>query len=265
VPLSYPPLEKARILVCNDDGVYAPGLRILKETMTSLCAELWVVAPEREHSGAGHSLTLHRPLRFRQLESHIFGVDGTPTDSVLLAVKHIMKDKPPHLVLSGFNAGGNLGEDITYSGTVAAAMEATLLGIPAMALSQIHNYETGAEDWRMAAAYTPSIVRHLHGRPWDDGVFFNINFPHCPQKHGASVEITRQGRHCGGGTLLENVDPRGRTYFWIGSVGSHVKPESGTDLDAISRNAISVTPLHLDLTHHASLDMFSLPHDMRVT
>ena len=253
-----PSCDKARVLLCNDDGIHAPGIKALLRCIAPLCAEVWVVAPEHECSGAAHSLTLHRPLRLRQMDSHTYAVDGTPTDCVLLAVKRILKDNPPDLLLSGFNAGGNLGEDITYSGTVAAAMEATVLGIPAIALSQLRAYDQQEDDWQVAHTWTPQIIDALIKHDWHEGVFFNVNFPCCTVGEVQGIETTFQGRHCGGGLLEEKIDPRGRPYFWVGNVGTHIKPEKGSDLDAIARNKITITPLHLDLTHRPSMDTLSL-------
>src|SRR5216683_736373 len=158
-------LASARILVSNDDGINAPGLKLLAKIARSLCPEVWVVAPEREQSGASHSLTLDRPLRVRRLSTRRYAVDGTPTDCVLLAVKILMRDKRPTLMLSGVNAGANLGEDVTYSGTVAAAMEATLLEVPAIAFSQ-HYAERRKIPWATAGAHAPEVIRRLTGRPY---------------------------------------------------------------------------------------------------
>ncbi len=158
-------LAAARILISNDDGIDAPGLRILETVARSLCSDVWVVAPEREQSGAGHSLTLRRPLRIRKVGERRYAVDGTPTDCVLLAIKFIMKDARPTLTLSGINAGGNLGEDITYSGTVAAAMESTLLGVPAVALSQHYDRNTGPK-WETGETYAVEVLRRLTAAPW---------------------------------------------------------------------------------------------------
>src|SRR5260221_7561582 len=158
-------LRKARILLSNDDGIEAPGLKLLEKVARSLCPDVWVVAPEREQSGAGHSLTLRRPLRIRKLAEKRFAVDGTPTDSVLLGIKFIMKDHRPTLVLSGINAGGNFGEDITYSGTVAAAMEATLLDVPAVALSQHYDRASGIR-WDAAEHHAGEVLRRLTAAPW---------------------------------------------------------------------------------------------------
>src|SRR5579863_10225718 len=169
-------LAAARILISNDDGINAPGLKLLAKVARALCPDVWVVAPETEQSGASHSLTITRPLRIRRLNPRRYAVDGTPTDCVLLAVNAIMKDKRPTLLLSGINAGANLGEDISYSGTVAAAMEATLLEIPAIAFSQ-HYESRRAIPWKTAEAHAAAVIRRLTASPWPRNTLINVNFP----------------------------------------------------------------------------------------
>src|SRR5258708_17986237 len=170
---------KARIVVSNDDGIGSPGIKLLQEIARDLSPDVWVGAPEQEQSAASHSLTTRRPLRMSEVTARCYAVDGTPTDCVMLAIKHLLRDRRPDLVLSGVNAGGNVGEDLTYSGTVAAAMEATLLGIPAMALSQ--DYRNGqAIPWETSEAFAPEVIRRLLGLPWPDSTLFNINFPGVP-------------------------------------------------------------------------------------
>src|SRR6266849_8222245 len=169
-------LASCRILISNDDGIASPGLKVLEAIARDLSDEVWVVAPEQEQSGASHSLTTRRPLRMREVARRRYAVDGTPTDCVLIAVKRLLRDRPPDLVLSGINAGGNVGEDLTYSGTVAAAMEATLLGIPAIALSQ-HYIDGEPIEWQTAARFAPDAIRRLAPLPWPDHTLININFP----------------------------------------------------------------------------------------
>src|ERR1700674_2938547 len=169
-------LAKCRILVSNDDGIASPGIALLEKIARNLADDVWVVAPEQEQSGASHSLTTRHPLRLREVAERRYAVDGTPTDCVLLAIKRLLRDRPPDLVLSGINAGSNIGEDLTYSGTVAAAMEATLLGIPAMALSQ--EYRDGHRlHWETGEAIALEVIRRLLGEPWPDSTLYNINFP----------------------------------------------------------------------------------------
>lgn len=241
-------LASARILLSNDDGIHAPGLKVLERGARAFSRDVWVVAPETEQSGASHSLTLHRPLRIRRLSERRFAVDGTPADCVLLAINHILAGRPPDLVLSGFNRGANLGEDITYSGTVAAAMEATLLGFPAVALSQAAPSEERAK-WSTAATHFPRVMQGLASAGWPRNVFINVNFPDLPADEVTGIRVTRQGRHKLGDELVEREDPRGRRYYWIGSMRTEEATRPGTDLAALNAGAISVTPLYVDLTH----------------
>ncbi len=241
----------ARILVTNDDGIQAPGLKVLEKIARQLSKDVWVVAPEVEQSGAGHSLTLRRPLRMRRLAAKRFAVDGTPTDSVLLALKVAMRKHRPTLVLSGVNRGANLGEDMTYSGTIAAAMEATLLGVPAIALSQ--EVVTGeAVAWGTPAAIAPGLVRRLVASGWPADVLINVNFPHRAANAVVGTAVTRQGRRKLGEQIEGRIDTRGEHYYWIGPVRGEDGDPAGTDLEAIRQGKVSVTPLHLDLTHGAT-------------
>jgi 5'-nucleotidase len=245
-------LAAARILICNDDGIEAPGLKLLTKVARELSHDVWVVAPEREQSGASHSLTLHRPLRVRKLGPRRFAVDGTPTDCVLLAVNSILRDHRPDLVLSGVNAGGNMGEDVTYSGTIAAAMEATLLDLPAIALSQ-HTSDRGAIHWATAAAYAPKIIRRLAAQPWPRQTLINVNFPDVPPEQVTGIAAVPQGRRKIGDSLSERVDPRGKTYFWIGPMRDEEPVRAGTDIHVVTNGKVSLTPIHLDLTNRAAL------------
>jgi 5'-nucleotidase len=241
-------LDKCRILISNDDGIASPGIETLERVARDLSADVWVVAPEQEQSGASHSLTTRRPLRMREVARRRYTVDGTPTDCVLIAVKRLLRDRPPDLVLSGINAGSNVGEDLTYSGTVAAAMEATLLGIPAMALSQ--DYRSGDDiPWQTAEAFAPEAIRRLLRLPWPDSTLFNINFPAVPPEEAAGFAVTSQGKRAIADNLTEGVDPRGRPYFWIGPVRDGGAAEPGTDVAALADNRVSITPIHLDLTN----------------
>jgi 5'/3'-nucleotidase len=237
-----------RILVSNDDGINSPGLRVLEKIARALSDDVWVVAPELEQSGVSHSLTTRRPLRLHEVAPRRFAVDGTPTDCIVLAVKRLLRDRPPDLVLSGVNAGSNVGEDLTYSGTVAAAMEATLLGIPAMALSQ--DYRDGeAIPWETGDAFGPHIIRRLLRRPWPDSTLFNINFPAVPPIEARGSAATSQGKREIADNLMEGVDPRGRPYYWIGPVCEAGGADPGTDVAALRDNQVSITPIHLDLTN----------------
>ena len=241
----------ARILITNDDGIQAPGLKVLEKIARQLSKDVWVCAPEVEQSGAGHSLTLRRPLRMRRLAAKRFAVDGTPTDSVLLALKVAMRKHRPTLLLSGVNRGANLGEDMTYSGTIAAAMEATLLGVPAIALSQ--EVVTGdAVAWATPTAIAPGLIRRLVASGWPTDVLINVNFPHRAASAVEGTAVTRQGRRKLGEQIEGRIDTRGEHYYWIGPVRGEDGDPAGTDLEAIRQGKVSVTPLHLDLTHIAT-------------
>ncbi|MGE5503002.1 MAG: 5'/3'-nucleotidase SurE [Actinomycetota bacterium] len=242
-----PDLASARILVSNDDGVHAPGIKVLERIARSISRDVWVVAPETEQSAAGHSLTIRRPLRVRQVSRRRFAVDGTPTDAVLLGINHVMKGRRPHLVLSGVNRGANLGEDVTYSGTVAAAMEATILGVPAIAFSQYTTPDHPVR-WATAEHWAPEIIRRVCATGWGRNVLINVNFPDVAHHHVSGVEITRQGKRKIGDEISERFDPRGEPYIWIGAQRAEERSTPGTDLEAVCRGAVSVTPLCVDLT-----------------
>ena len=241
-------LARARILLANDDGIHATGLKVLERIARSLSDDIWVVAPETEQSGASHSLTITRPLRIRRLSDRHFAIDGTPTDSVLLAIMRVLRDRRPDLVLSGVNRGGNLGEDVTYSGTIAAAMEGALLGVPSIAFSQMSSYD-GPTKWATAEHHAADIIRRLVGAGWPKNVFINVNFPDVSPNQVRGVAVTRQGRRKLGSNLIERHDPRGKPYYWIDSARTEDSSRRGTDIGAINEAVISITPLYLDLTH----------------
>lgn len=246
-------LRNTRILVTNDDGIRAQGLKILERIAKSLSNDVWVVAPEHEQSGASHSLTLTMPLRLRKLAARKYAVVGTPTDCVMMAVNQIIKDKPPQLVLSGINRGGNMAEDVTYSGTIAAAMEGIILGIPAIALSQSFANRQ-VLHWSTAEQYAGDLIRRLIATGWPSNVLINVNFPDVPPSQVEGVEICRQGRRDITDLVIdERVDARDQPYFWLGFRRQHGTPKRGTDLDATARGRIAVTPLHLDLTENRTL------------
>lgn len=241
-----------RILLSNDDGVHAPGLKALEKIARTLSDDIWVVAPEIEHSGSGHSLTLRRPIRSRKLSPQRYAVDGTPTDCVMVALTKILKDAPPDLMLSGINHGNNIGDDVTYSGTVAAAMEATLLGIPSMALSQGTLYGQPTK-WGTAEHYAPEIIKKLMATPWPHHVLMNINFPDVITSSVNGIRVVRQGVRTLRENLVDWFDPYGRPFYWIGAHRDSTPTEANTDLEAIMEGAIAITPLHLDLTHDKTL------------
>ena len=245
-----------RILLTNDDGINASGLALLETVARRFSDDIWVVAPAEEQSGAGHSLTLTRPVRLRKLGERRFCVTGTPTDSVMMAIAHVMKDHRPDLVLSGINRGANLGEDVTYSGTVSAAMEGALAGIPSIALSQSYAREGMGDLVPFAAAesWAERVLRPIIGAPMEPRTLVNINFPAVAPDAVRGVRVTQQGlRDYGRLRIVERTDPRGYKYFWFGLGPMLETPGHSTDLEAVADGYVSVTPLHLDLTHGPSL------------
>jgi 5'-nucleotidase len=241
-------LERARILISNDDGIESPGIKLLVKVARDLGADVWVVAPEQEQSGASHSLTVRRPLRLREVGLQRYVVDGTPTDCILIAVKRLLRDHPPDLVLSGINMGSNVADDLTYSGTVAAAMEATLLGVPAMALSQ-HFLDGGPIPWDTSERFAPEAIRRLVRGTWPAHTLMNINFPAAQPSEVRGLAATTQGKRAVADNLAEGVDPRGHPYFWIGPNPESEAAEPGTDIAAIKEKRVSITPINLDLTN----------------
>jgi 5'-nucleotidase len=251
----FPPLadlSSLRILISNDDGVAAPGIEVLERIARTLSDDVWVVAPEHEQSAAGHSLTIRRPLRIREIAPQHYAVDGTPTDAVLLGVNHIIPGKKPDLVLSGINRGSNLGEDVTYSGTVAAAMEATILGIPAIALSQFVTPPAPVR-WDTAEHWSAEVIRRVLAVGWGRNVLMNVNFPDIPPAEVCGIEVTRQGKRKLGDAIIERADPRGDPYVWIGAQRAEERGIPGTDIEAVLRGAVSVTPLCFDLTDRETM------------
>ena len=244
-----------RILVTNDDGIEAPGLVALEAIAAELSDDVWVVAPAEEQSGTGHSLTLTAPIRLRKLGDKRYAVRGTPTDCVMMAIGEVMKNHRPDLLLSGVNRGGNLAEDVTYSGTVSAAMEGCLAGIRSIALSQtMRDYTVGRELFDAARALAPDIIRKLGTVDWAPGVMMNINFPALAAAEVHGVRIAVQGfRDYGNIRIDARVDPRGFPYYWFGYGREVEEPAVETDLKAIREGCVSVTPLHLDLTHYPTM------------
>jgi len=246
-----------RILITNDDGIHADGLEALERIAAKLSDDVWVVAPEYEQSGASRALTLADPIRVRQLSERRFATTGTPTDCVMLGINDLVPGAKPDLVLSGVNRGANLAEDVTMSGTVAGAIEGMALGVPSMALSQMGFYEEG-QSFAPAEAFGPGIIKRLVEIGWPKDVVLNINFPNGAVEDIKEVEVTRQGfrdfqiRHA-----EKRLDLRGRDYYWVGFKQMRSSPPDGTDLRALYDGKISVTPLHIDLTHAATV------HDLR--
>jgi 5'-nucleotidase len=237
------------ILVTNDDGVYSPGIQILAKRLHELDMVV-IVAPDRERSAAGHSMTLHRPLLIEELKESMFSVNGTPTDCVNIAVKGLLKEIPK-LVVSGINKGPNLGDDVTYSGTVAGAIEGLLLGIPSFAVSL-----NAREDFRFADAAEVAVrtAERILEQGLPAGTLLNINVPNCPAVEMQGTRITRLGKRIYHQMTVERVDPRGKKYYWIGGGEPDWEREEGTDLDAVDRKFVSITPLHLDFTDYSSFD-----------
>lgn len=239
-----------RILVTNDDGIHAPGLAVAERIARALTDDVWVVAPETEQSGASHSLTLALPLRLREIDSRHFAVTGTPTDCVMMGIAELMAGTRPTLVISGVNRGSNIADDVTYSGTIAGAMEGTALGVPSIALSQAYGFSGGRDvDWSCAETHGPPLIENLVAIGWAADVLMNVNFPDGGASAVQGVEITVQGKRDLQTAMLDRrIDARGIPYYWIGFKRGRSDPPEGSDLSAIYRKYISVTPLHLNLT-----------------
>lgn len=245
-------LSRARVLITNDDGIHAPGIKALARAVKRIAREVWVVAPETEQSATAHSLTLRRPLRIRKSGPKRFAVDGTPTDCVLLAINEVMKDARPDIVLSGINRGANLGDDVTYSGTIAAAIEAVILGVPAVALSQ--HYEDGQPiRWGTAEDCLPALMKKLANIELPSNTLLNVNFPDVPADDVKGIEVTWQGARKLGDQIQPGSDPKGDAYYWIGSMRTAEKFRKGSDLHAVYDGSISITPLATDLTDRRSM------------
>ena len=236
------------ILATNDDGVYSPGLKTLAKALKAV-GEVWVVAPDKEQSAVSHSLTLHRPLLVEEIMDKVYAVNGTPTDCVNLAVNGLLPGKPD-LVVSGINKGGNLGDDVTYSGTVSAAFEAALMGLPAFAVSMV-----AREDFRFgtAADFAARLAKVVLDKGLRKDTLLNVNVPNLQPEEIKGVRVTRQGRRVYGGSVLERIDPRGKKYYWIGGELEKWEKREDADHEAVRQGYISVTPLALDLTDTDSL------------
>jgi 5'-nucleotidase len=240
-----------RILITNDDGIHAPGLEVCEQIARALSDDVWIVAPESDQSGVSHSLSLNDPLRLREVGERHFAVKGTPTDCVIMGLRHIMADNPPDLLLSGVNRGQNVAEDVTYSGTIAGAMEGTTLGVPSFALSQAYGPETRQQPfWDTAIKHGPDVIRTVLKDGIPEGVLVNINFPDCPPDQVQGVSATMQGKR---DQDLLRIDPRhdgrGNPYYWLAFARkARPAPRDGTDLAAVANKRVSVTALRLDLT-----------------
>jgi 5'-nucleotidase len=244
-----------RILLTNDDGIHAPGLEVLEEIARQFTDDIWICAPDEEQSGMGHALTLTKPVRLRQHGERRFSVTGTPTDSVTMGLRKVIEAEPD-VILSGVNRGANLGDDITYSGTVSAAIEGALAGIRSIALSQVYARAGAADEetFRAARAWGKRVIEPLLDTPLPDRTLVNVNFPPLAAEEVKGIRVVRQGFHdYSRGTVVEGRDPRGFRYFWFGLDPIEHTLDHGTDLEAIDEGYVSVTPLQLDLTHHSSL------------
>lgn len=242
-------MAKPRILITNDDGIHAEGIKALELALAPI-GEVFVVAPEAEMSGASHSLTLARPLRIRRIDDHHWTVDGTPTDCVVMALNKILPfDMAPHICCSGINHGPNLGDDASYSGTVAGAMEATILGVPGIAFSLAVSRDP---DFRQSANVAASITEKALSIGLPSGTLLNVN---VPRGVPTGTRITTQGFKTARPVISEHTDPRGKLYYWIGEVRNGFRAEGGTDFEAVDAGFVSVTPMRADLTDHSSLTL----------
>lgn len=244
-----------RILLTNDDGIHAEGLQVLERIARTLSDDVWVVAPETDQSGFAHSLSLSEPLRMRKLDDRHFALRGTPTDCVIMGVRKVMPE-PPDLVLSGVNSGGNVADDVTYSGTVAGAMEGTLVGIRSIALSQAYSFrdEDRFVPWHVAETLAPALLKKLVAMDLPAGAFLNVNFPNCEPEQVRGTKVTAQGKLLHGLWIDERRDGRNFPYYWLRFGRQPSEVREGTDLAAMRDNFVSVTPLQLDLTAHELKD-----------
>ncbi|MEJ6011811.1 5'/3'-nucleotidase SurE [Novosphingobium aquae] len=246
-----------RILLTNDDGINAPGLNVLERIARQFSDDVWICAPSEEQSGAGHSLTLTRPVRLHKHAERRFSVSGTPTDALTMGLKKVLP-APPDLILSGVNRGANLGDDVTYSGTVSAAIEGALAGVRSIAFSQVYSKEGIGDEVSFAAAeeWGPKLLKSLIDVSFAPRTLVNVNFPALAANEVKGIRAVRQGFHdYARGSVVEGMDPRGYRYFWFGLDGIEHTPGHDSDLEAIADGYVSVTPLQLDLTHDASLAM----------
>ena len=244
-------MARVRILVTNDDGIASPGIHAVAAALGAL-GEVWIVAPDRERTAVGHAVTLHKPLRITKMAPRVFMVNGTPVDCVNLALVKILPG-PPAMILSGINRGVNLGDDVMYSGTVSGALEGTILGIPSVAVSQeggeTFRFEVGA---RYAARVAAEVLQH--GLPAE--TILNVNIPDVPLRSIQGVKVTCLSRRRFNNPIVEKVDPRGRKYYWIAGTRESWSRQQDADHEALERRMVSVTPIHLDTTHHAMLEHF---------
>lgn len=237
------------VLITNDDGVNAPGIAVLERIARTLSDDVWIIAPETDQSGVGHSVSMSEPFRLRKISDKHYAINGTPADCIIMGVRHVL-DKAPDLILSGVNAGHNIAQYVTYSGTVGGALEGTIMGIRSIALSQHYNYEqdTRTVPWDVVEAHAPSLLKKLVLADMPKDTLLNLNFPSCDAANVKGVRVTEQGRIEHGLTMTERDDARGKQYFWLGFFPTDAEPNPNSDFSAINDGYISVTPLKLDLT-----------------
>ncbi|MEI6730434.1 MAG: 5'/3'-nucleotidase SurE [Pseudomonadota bacterium] len=258
MPNSYKPdfSKKLRILVTNDDGIYAPGIKIIEKIAKTLSDDVWVVAPEVEQSGAGHSLTINKPIRYRKVSPKRFCVSGTPTDCVLMAVGEIVKGRKIDLVLSGVNRGQNVAEDITHSGTVAGALEGTLCGIPSIALSQALDFSNPNPkvNWQTAETHAPGVIKKLLAGKWQKDTIFNLNFPDCHADKVKGIKVVASGKRDIPKQLVSVQDPDGRQYYWLHWSDDLIdQTRLDSDIRWLLEDYITITPISLDLSNYAMI------------
>lgn len=252
--MDHSPHIVSRVLLTNDDGIDAPGLAVLEQIAASLAAEVWVVAPEHDQSGTSHSISLHAPLRFSRQGERRFGVSGTPGDCVVMAVRHLMADHPPDLVLSGVNRGANLGVETVFSGTVGAAMTGMLFGLPAIALSQTFS-DPAAVRWDTARMLAPEVIRRLYRVGLGIHACLNVNFPDVPAADAQPMTLTRQGAGIVKGiNVIPRVDPRGFTYHWLQFQREQKEDLADSETAVVRAGGISVTPLRFERTSEEALE-----------
>jgi 5'-nucleotidase len=240
-----------RILITNDDGIYAPGLDVCADIARTLSDDVWIVAPESDQSGVSHSLSLNDPLRLREVDDRRYAIKGTPTDCVIMGVRHLLIDAPPDLILSGVNRGQNVAEDVAYSGTIAGAMEGSILGVPSLALSQAYGAESRQKPhWETAIRFGPELIRKVLAEGLPRNVVVNVNFPDCPPDQVKGIAVTTQGKRDQELLRIDaRRDGRGNPYYWVAFERREKKQmRDGTDLSALMDNHIAVTPLRLDMT-----------------
>ena len=251
-----------RILITNDDGIHAPGLEVMERVARQLADEVWTVAPETDQSGIGHALTLSNPLRIREVEERRFAVSGTPADCAIVGVRAIMPEAPD-LVLSGVNAGQNIADDVVYSGTIGGAMEARLMGIPAIAVSQAYRWdETKYVPWETTKRHAPDVLGRLLDMRFDGTTFLNVNFPSVDPDDVRGVRVARQGSVDHSLEAEERTDTRGNAYHWLRFARGEPRAQPGSDVAAIRDGYVSVTPLNVDLTAHAAMTAISARFDV---